>query len=89
MADNSKISDIEFQKLSLQERAEVLFEQGTFIALRQYYNQRLVLYTLFNFFVEIWYSPVENRIEKIEILKDDKIINLYISSMNKKEDKTD
>jgi len=50
--------------------------------MREYYNHTINLYSLFDFFVEVWYSPGNNKIEKIEVLKSEKTLDLYIDKMN-------
>lgn len=72
---------IEFNKLSLKEKGHVVFQKGKYIASRQYYAQRLVLYDMKSFFAEVWYAPNKNKIHRIESLsQDDKRIDLYINS---------
>ncbi len=50
--------------------------------MREYYNHRINLYSLNDFFIEVWYSPGENKIEKIEMLESEKTLDLYIDKMN-------
>ena len=68
-----------FKHLDINKKADLVFNQGVFIAAREYYNQRLVLYSIGNFFAEVYYDPKENTIHKIEGIKeDDKRIDRYI-----------
>ena len=76
---------IEFNELNLKAKGEKTFLEGKFISSRSYYNQRLVLYSLYDFFVEVWYEPGSNKIHKIEGLNpDDKRIDRYIESETKR-----
>ena len=50
--------------------------------MRDYSNHRINLYSLNDFFVEVWYSSAKNKIEKIEVLEDEKTLDLYIDKMN-------
>lgn len=50
--------------------------------MREYYNYSINLYSLYDFFVEVCYSPQENKIEKIEVLESEKTLDLYIDKMN-------
>ena len=75
------ISKTKFRQLSIRQRGEYVFQEGDYIGLRQYYNHRINLYSLFDFFVEVWYLAAENKIEKIEVLESEKILDLYIDKM--------
>ncbi len=72
----------EFERLSLKKKAElVLLEQGHFIGSRTYYNQRLVLYDMGDFFAEIWYEPDANQILNVTSLSSgDPKVDLYIKA---------
>lgn len=73
----------DFNKIDLKSKGEKTFLEGKFISSRDYYNQRLVLYSLDDFFVEVWYEPGSNSIGKIEGLSgDDKRIDRYIEKEN-------
>jgi hypothetical protein len=78
------MNKLEFNKLYLKDKAKlVLIEKGKFIASRDYYNQRLVLYDMVEFFAEVWYEPEGNKINNIiSIELDDKRINGYIDSLS-------
>jgi hypothetical protein len=58
------ISKTKFRQLSITQKGEYVFQEGDYIGLREYYNHRINLYSLFDFFVEVWYFPVENKIVK-------------------------
>lgn len=81
------ISKTKFQKLSLNAKGEWVFQEGQYIGMREYYNYSINLYTLYDFFVEVWYSPDENKIEKIEVLESEKTLDLYIDKMNELDSK--
>lgn len=74
------MNKLEFDKLDITTKGKlVLVEEGKFIASREYYNQRIVLYDMGEFFAEVCYNPEGNQIHKIESLaQDDKNVNLYI-----------
>jgi len=75
------ISKTKFRQLSIKQKGEYVFQEGDYIGLREYYNHRINLYSLFDFFVEVWYSPGINKIEKIEVLESEKTLDLYIDKM--------
>ena len=67
----------QFQSLSTDQQGEILFTQGNYIAARAYYNHRINLYSLYDFFVEAWYFPPENRITELKVVGE-KELDLYI-----------
>lgn len=69
-----------FQDLSNHDRGEILFKQGEYIAAREYYNHRINLYSLYDFFVEAWYFPPDNKITDIKVIIDDKGLDPYIDN---------
>ena len=69
----------EFKQLSLSAKGEIVFQEGKFIKSREYYNQRLCLYSLEEFFAEVWYEPGNNQIHRIDGLgESSKIVDRYI-----------
>ena len=75
------ISKTKFRQLSTTQKSEYVFQEGDYVGLREYYNHRINLYSLFDFFVEVWYFPGRNTIEKIEVMESEKTLDLYIDKM--------
>lgn len=75
------ISKNRFKELAKLQKGELVFQEGRYIGMREYYNYSINLYSLYDFFVEVWYSPDENKIEKIEVLESEKTLDLYIDKM--------
>ena len=75
------ITKHKFRNLDIDRKGEYVFQEGEYIGLREYYNHRINLYSLFDFFVEVWYFPAENKIEKIEVMESEKTLDLYIDKM--------
>ncbi len=67
----------EFDKYPLKEKVYLVFEHGNEIAVRKFLYFDIKLYTLFDFFAEVWYVPTNNKIEKVETLTTDEILSLY------------
>lgn len=84
-AMSQMISKIRFKELAMIQKGELVFQEGQYIGMREYYNYNINLYSLYDYSVEVWYSPTKNRIEKIELLKDEKTLDLYIDKMNELE----
>jgi hypothetical protein len=72
------MNSIDFEKLTMNEKADLAFKQSKFIAQRFYYNQTIALYSLDDVFIEVWYLPNENKIGDIKLMKDMKTLDLYI-----------
>jgi hypothetical protein len=76
-----KLTKDNFNNLSLNQKSSFLFPDGTYIAVRDYYNYKVQLYSLWGFYVEVWYHPKMNSIDKIEALNDEKSLKLYLSDI--------
>ena len=74
------ISKDDFNKLSLDDKGNIVFFEGKYIASREYYNQLLMLYDLGSYFVEVFYNSHINLIANIQIMKDIKTLDIYIDS---------
>ena len=70
-----------FGKLTLSQKYKYISENGKYIGVREYYNYFINLYLVEDEFYELWYFKPTNKIEKIEILDDQKKLDLYISHM--------
>ena len=63
----------EYKLLSIDERADVLWKNGTFLEeIIEYGKYRIMIYGLHSFFVSVYYSVKENKIEKIEVMRTSK-----------------
>lgn len=58
---------------------QIVLLSASFISKREYYNHVVYLYSLHDYLVEVHYSPDNNQIDKIESVKDDKVLPLYVS----------
>lgn len=72
----------EFSSYFLKEKGEKVFLAGKFIASREYYNQRLLLYDLGGFFAEVCYLPDEIKVHRIDAVseKDKKSIFIFLKT---------
>ena len=71
-----------FCNLSLAQKYEYLTQQVKYIAFREYYNYFINLYLVEDVFYELWFFKPTHEIEKIELLKNQKTLDLYINYMN-------
>ncbi|HXP49232.1 MAG TPA: hypothetical protein VN922_04715 [Bacteroidia bacterium] len=73
------MSNREFIKLNLNERADLIWTNGEFVGSRDYYGYKVSLYVLEGLYVEVWYFVVSNKIEKIEPIEDEHSLELYLN----------
>jgi hypothetical protein len=72
----------EFLALSHQEQVEILFDHGQELMNRIYVFYNIKLYSLFGFYVEIWYKQTTNKIDKVNIVNLTDVVHLYESQIN-------
>jgi len=68
----------EFNILDLNERAETLWANGTFIINLKQGENAYNLYSFFGYFVEVTYSQPENSIIDIRPFKRGELLNKYL-----------
>jgi hypothetical protein len=74
--------EIEFIALSHQQKVEILFDEGKELMNRIYVFYNIKLYSLFDFYVEIWYKQTTNKIDKVIVVKLTDVVHLYESQIN-------
>jgi hypothetical protein len=74
--------EIEFIALSHQQKVEILFDEGQELMNRIYVFYNIKLYSLFDFYVEIWYKQTTNKIDKVIVVKLIDVVHLYESQIN-------
>jgi hypothetical protein len=72
---------IEFIKLSLKERA-LYVRQGMLIAGREHYNQKMLLYRLDNFYVEVTYDCNEQVITQLRPFNNTRLLEPYLEDIS-------
>ena len=60
------MSKDKFNSLTIDHKANLVFQKRNFISSRRYYNFEVSLYLFGSLFVEVWFFPVANEIQKIE-----------------------
>lgn len=66
-----------FEKASLKEKVYIVLEHGREISSRIFLYYNIKLYVLHDFFAEIWYIPLSNKIDKVETLNLDEVLYIY------------
>lgn len=59
----------DFMALSLRDKIQCLYQEGTFIVAIRYYSYKVNLYLLKDFYVEVFYNHKLDKIEKVELLE--------------------
>lgn len=71
------MKDDEFRKLTIFRQVELLFEKGQHVLSRIYLFYNVHLYTLSGFYAEIWYRQADNKIERVILLDQADVLDLY------------
>ena len=66
--EKALISSRQFKSLSLIDRVNLLYRQGTFIVSIRYYAYKVNLFLLNGFYAEVFYNHKLDKIEKIELM---------------------
>ncbi len=72
----------EFTNLSIQDQVEILLGHATELLERIFIDNIVKLYMLNDFYVEIWYQQISNRIKKVEVVELNQVIHLYENTIN-------
>jgi hypothetical protein len=67
-----------FNCLPRDARAELVWQQGRFLAIRQEQGCSVVLYHLGGFFAEVWYSPEDNQIALVHGFSGKQFLEPYL-----------
>jgi hypothetical protein len=71
----------QFNKLTVFRQVELLFEKGQHVLSRIYLYYNVHLYALSGFYTEIWYRQSDNKIERVIILDESDVLDLYDSQI--------
>ncbi|MDQ3191826.1 MAG: hypothetical protein M3Q58_09540 [Bacteroidota bacterium] len=76
------ISAEEFKKLSLEKKLELVTKGGDYVSSRYYMGFEVHLYSMDNFFVEVWKRFGLDYIEWIEVVNSNATINSYLDNID-------
>ena len=62
------MTEAEFQKLSFHDKGIILFTEGKYLLSRFPDSYRIDIHSLYNFYVDVYYSRANNKIQKIELV---------------------
>jgi len=75
----------DFSRLPKNEQVYKLFHEGKEVFARKHLQRIVKLFLIESLFVEVWYCPHMNIIEKIKVIDEEELIDLYEKEINIKE----
>ncbi len=75
---------LEFDELLEEHQYDILHLDGVFIGKRKIANQTVVLFQLYSFYVEVYYTQYRKKIHHIVTSGNTDILQLYIDQVNVK-----
>ncbi len=69
----------DFERAPLKEKVYKVFEGGKAITDRRFLYFQIRLFALNDFFVEVWYVPSTNKIDRVETLGINEVLAVYDS----------
>ncbi|MBI9055073.1 MAG: hypothetical protein JEY96_14720 [Bacteroidales bacterium] len=79
------MSKDDFKEMTILEQGMIVMQEGNHLTQVKKGDYLLNLYSVGDFFVEVYYSLIKNEIEKIDVITDLSRIDLYIDEkMNPK-----
>lgn len=72
----------EFQQKDLQQKTDLIWEQGNFLTVRYSSNCNVCLYALGTFYAEIWYRLADNEIHSIKGFTNCTHLDPYLALIN-------
>lgn len=67
----------DFNRLSSKEQLRLTFEKGREVMARTYLYYTVKLFRIDTLFIEVWYRPHHNRVDKAEAVDLDDVLHLY------------
>lgn len=73
----------QFMDLDLNSKADIVWKDGTFMnEVIDYGKHRICVYSMYGYFVSVFYNVTTNSIERIEALSDDRMKDKLFSGIN-------
>jgi hypothetical protein len=76
------MTKIQFSELTLSEKIELVIEDGTEVLNRIFLFYVIRLYSIDDFYVEVWYKTSSNKIDRVESVEIDDVFHLYEKSID-------
>ena len=68
----------EYNGLDVEQRAEILWDKGVYLATRQEKEFRILLYQIDGFYVEVWYNTNKNAISRLKSFRSTNPLDPYL-----------
>jgi hypothetical protein len=72
----------QFSELSINEKIELVIENGTEVLNRIFLFYVIRLYGIEDFYVEVWYKTSTNKIDRVEPVQIEDVFHLYERSID-------
>ena len=72
----------DFKKLTIDQQAKCVKTEGKYLSIRENRHFLIDLYSLGDFFVELWYSPNSAGINQIRVFKEIKNLDPYLKNIS-------
>ena len=76
------ITSLDFQNLTEDLKSYVLLNNGSHVAERNYGIYSIQLYSVYGFFVEVYYLPGSDEIDQILAVHSTEVLNLYLDCID-------
>ena len=76
------MNERQFKEFDLNERMDIVNLNGSYVGMREHYSSKINLYAVYGFFVEVYYSPSENRITKVQVADRHLVDIMYSDSID-------
>lgn len=71
------MTSTQFSELSINEKIELVIDNGTEILNRIFLFYVIRLYSIEDFYVEVWYKTSTNKIDRVEPVQIEDVFHLY------------
>lgn len=72
----------DFERAPLKEKVYRVLQSGKPLLNRQFLHFSIRLYSVYDFFAEIWYIPSTNKIDRVESLTLNEVLSIYDSALD-------
>jgi hypothetical protein len=76
------VTQEQFNKLTDNERLNLVWDQGEFIAQRLYYSTAINLFLFDTFFVEVFFEPEQNEVSGVIVQAHSEILYGYVCDLD-------
>lgn len=76
------MNESQFKEFNLTHRMDIINLHGKYVSMRGYYGHKISLYTVYGFFVEVWYANFENKITKVQVANRELVDKMYADRVN-------